>query len=202
MPRNRISYVDKQRLIDAHARHEDYVEVARLLGVARGTAYAIVRRHQQHGVVARPRGGAHNKRMDEEMVDTIVLIMEENSEYTIHQINMELRNRLPNKPHVCDNVIASCLNGRLITLKKIRDVPAQRNSPGVKAARTAMADWLLRNAQTEKIYIDESGFRLWLKRSMGRAPRGQPAFRLVNARQSSANLHNFCCVQRARSFAS
>ena len=35
--------MDKQRIIGAHARHENYVEVTRVLGVTRGTAYAIVR---------------------------------------------------------------------------------------------------------------------------------------------------------------
>lgn len=47
-----------------------------------------------------------------------------------------------------------------ITLKLLRDVPAQRNSPRVKTARRDMAEWLLANGQTEKIFIDESGFRL------------------------------------------
>ena len=76
--------------------------------------------------------------MDQEIADATVLIVEEHSEYTIHHINMELGSRLLDKPHVCDNVIANCLNGRLTTLKKICDLPAQRNSPNIKAARRAM----------------------------------------------------------------
>ena len=75
-PCDKISDVDKQRLIDAHARHEDYEEVAWLLGVVWGMVHAIVGRHQQHCVViAWSRGRVHNKRMDEEMADTIVLIV-------------------------------------------------------------------------------------------------------------------------------
>ena len=116
------------------------MEVARLLGVARGTAYAITRRHQQHGAVAWSRGGAHNKRMDEEVAGTILLIGEKNSECTIRKINIKFQNRLPNKQHACDNIIINCLNDRLIALKKICDQPAQRNYPGVKVTRTAMAD--------------------------------------------------------------
>ena len=47
-----------------------------------------------------------------------------------------------------------------------------------------MANWLLLHANIEKVYIDESGFHLWMRRSMGRSARGLPAFRLVSARQS------------------
>ena len=49
--------------------------------------------------------------MNKDMADTIVLIVEENSEYKIHQINTKLRNRLPNKPLAYDNVVDSYLNG-------------------------------------------------------------------------------------------
>ena len=38
MPRNRISLETKQRIIDTHNEGQDYLEVARVLGVARGTA--------------------------------------------------------------------------------------------------------------------------------------------------------------------
>ena len=136
------------------------------------------------------------RRMDSEMEDTLVSIVEEHSEFTLAQINSELRHRLPQKPNIYDNTIAAALNGRLITLKLLRDVPAQRNSPEVKSARKDMAGWLLSNATTEKVYIDESGFRLWIKRSMDRAPRGMPAYRVVNAaRVGAAYVRNFCCLQ-------
>ena len=47
MPRARISVADKQRLVDAHERGDDYVDLARQLGIQRGTAWAIVRRADQ-----------------------------------------------------------------------------------------------------------------------------------------------------------
>ena len=105
-------------------------------------------------VVAWSRSEACNKCMDGEMAGTIALIVEKNRGYTIHQINMGLWNRLPNKPHVCDNVIVSCWDGHLISLEKICDLPA----PGAKAARTAMAHWLLGNAQTVKFTLMKAVF--------------------------------------------
>ena len=99
------------------------------------------------------------------MIITIVTIVEKNSVFTLSQINNELRIRMPNKPRVCDNTISTVLSGQMITLKMSRDVPAQRNTPDTKRERHVMADWLLRTAAIEKIYIHESGFRLWSKRT-------------------------------------
>lgn len=176
MPYTKITDVDKQRIIDSYARHGNYAETARVLGIKRPTAYAIIRRYQNHGVLSKPRGGARNNKMDDEMIEATIAIVEENCEFTLQQINAQLRVRLPNKPRVCDNTIATALHARLITLKLTRDVPAQRNTEAVKDARKEMANWMLRNSAAEKVYIDESGFRLWLKRSMGRAAEGQRAF--------------------------
>ena len=58
MPYQRISVEDKQRIVDAHERGEDYVALARQLNTKRTTAYAIIRRTQANGGrVALPRGG-------------------------------------------------------------------------------------------------------------------------------------------------
>lgn len=184
MPNARISTRDKERIIASYERYEDYQEVARTLGVKPGTAYAIVRRYRMTGEVERRRGGTNNSKVDDEMIEAVVQIVQDHVEYTLTQINDELGVRLPNKPKVCDNSIANMLNGRLITLKMTRDVPTQRNSQPVKEARQAHATWLLRNAVTERVYLDESGFHLWTKRSYGRSTRGQRAARIVNARQS------------------
>ena len=111
-------------------------------------------------------------------------IVQESCEFTLQQINDDLRRQLPQKPRVCNNTVANILNCRLITLKLSRDIPQQRNTPEIKTARREVAEWMLRNGERELIFIDESGFRLWMKRSYGRAPRGQPAIRVVNARNS------------------
>ena len=44
MPRERISDETKRRIIKAHENQRDYMEVARVLGVKRGTAWSIVSR--------------------------------------------------------------------------------------------------------------------------------------------------------------
>lgn len=184
MSRRRISLEDKQRIITCYERHDDYFELADALSINRRSAYSIICRYIKDGQVSRNRGGAHNTIVDEEMKDTAVSIVEDHPEYTIDQINTELRLRLPQKRHVCNNTISNALHCRLITLKLTRDPPEERNSQIVKAARKGMAEWLLQHGDLEKVYVDESAFRLWIKRSYGRSSRGQRAVRVVNARGS------------------
>ena len=193
MPRNRISQETKQRIVDAHMNGDDYVEVARVLGVARGTAWSIVRRHQLHGVVERPRGGARNAKMNEEMTNACgVAIVEMHVDYTLSQINHELRMQLPHKPHVCISTISKTLHGQLIHLKKMETVAVDRNREDVKLARREFAEWLVQahGANEEIIYVDESGFNLWLARTRGRARVGQRAVRIVGSRKGP----NFTCI--------
>ena len=57
MPRA-VAEADERRILAAFESNEDYVEVARVLGVKRTTAWIIVRRLQTDGQVLRPRGGA------------------------------------------------------------------------------------------------------------------------------------------------
>lgn len=184
MSRHRISLEDKQRIIDCYERRDDYFELADALSINRRSAYSIIRRYLQDAQVSRNRGGAHNTIVDEEMKDAVVSIVEDHPEYTIDQINTELRLRFPQRRNVCNNTISNVLHCRLITLKLTRDPPEQRNSPIVKRARKDMAEWLLQHGDLEKVYVDESGFRLWIKRSYGRSLRGQRAVRVVNARGS------------------
>ena len=109
MVRNRVSAEVKQCIIDAHNNGDDYQETARLLGVKRGTAYSIVSRHIRLGVVQRPRGGGRRPKLDQEMKAAAVDIVEESPEFTLEQINAELRTRLPNKPRISIQTLSVCL---------------------------------------------------------------------------------------------
>ena len=73
------------------------------------------------------------------------------------------------------------LHGQLIGLKKMETVAANRNSEEVKLARREYAEWLVQahGHNEEIIFIDESGFNLWLARTRGRARVGQRAVRIV-----------------------
>ena len=120
----KISVLDKQRLVDAHNRGEDYVALARQLDIKRSTAYAIIRRAEENdGVVAFPRGGARpqRRRVSPALVEAAVNIVEEHPEFTLDQINSELRTVLPAHAHIGRSTLSNMLHGELIVMKKLED---------------------------------------------------------------------------------
>ena len=192
MPYMRISLDNKQRIIDSFERDEDYLEVARILGVSRAAAYGIVRRFQASGEVARPRGGRREEvvKMDEEMARCLVEIVQDFPAYTLVQINTELQHRLPDKPHVSRTTVANALDGQLIRVKKMEDAPIERNSPRTKVSRRNYANWMMNDGVNQQlIFVDESGFNLFTRRTRGRAVVGQRAVRQVaGSRGRSVNV--------------
>ncbi|XP_042221342.1 uncharacterized protein LOC121865851 [Homarus americanus] len=65
-----------------------------------------------------------------------------------------------------------------------RDPPAERNSPAVREARHAYATWMLATGlQQQLVYIDETGFNLWTKRTYGRARCGERVHRAVGGQR-------------------
>ena len=189
MPYNRISAQDKQRLVNAFTRNEDYQELASTLGIKRTTAWAIVKRATADGgQVERPRGGfrPENQKLTPYMRALCVGIVEEHADFTLDQINAELRLRAPDQRQVSISTIARALQGELIVTKKLEDAPAERNNEAVKDRRQDFAQWIMNAAvNTEMIFIDEAGINIWTKRSYGRAHRGERAVRVVAGRRGN-----------------
>ena len=96
-PRNRISFEHRERIVRAFEDEtEDYLLVADTLGVNRSSARSIVARYIREGRInERPRGGANNIRVDEEMRDCLDDIINKNCLLTLSRINHELRTRVP-----------------------------------------------------------------------------------------------------------
>lgn len=184
MPRNHISKDLKERLVEAYNRGEDYVELARQLGIKRTSAYTIIRRSQE----SPPRngwGGYRGRKLDEEMIQAAIIIIEDFPAYTLDQILAEIRQRLPDKPIVTRSTLSAALNGRLIFLKKLEECPQERNCDRTKNLRHDFAVWLMNDGvnRPEIVFIDESGINLYTVRTRGRARRGERAVRVVNGRR-------------------
>lgn len=185
MPRARIAAIDKERLLNAYERGDDYFALADSLGIKRRSAYAIVRRAEGlGGIVELPRGGRRHVKVDEDMRRELEIIVNENPAFTLAQINTALRQQLPQKPQISRTVLADTLEGTLLVMKKLEDCPAERNTLMTKHLRKEYAEWILQNGvRRELIFIDETGVNLYTKRTRGRAPVGQRAVRTINGRR-------------------
>ena len=130
-------------------------KLATTFGIKRGTTWSIIRRHQdvaQRGEPVFPaRGGARTVKVDNEIREAAARIVEEHPEFTLQQINNELRLRLPHKPLICLSSLRKALQCQLVTLKIMENVPVDRNRDDVvKMPRLMLADecnMMLQNEQ-------------------------------------------------------
>lgn len=174
----------------AFENEEDYMILADQLNIKRGSAKSIIYRAlKRDGTIAKTRGGAMYRKVDEEMKAEVVRIVEENPAITLREINEALRTRLPNKNQIGKTTISNILEGQLISVKLLHTSPAERNREDVKVARKEYANWLLLDGQRADhlVFIDESGFNIWTKRTFGRSQKGQRAIRKVGG-QRGRNL--------------
>jgi hypothetical protein len=79
--------------------------------------------------------------------------------------------------------ISRALDKQLITLKCLSrdaDIPAARNAPENRLRRREFTQWLTELPPDHHlVFIDETGFNLWTRRSQGRSRRGQRVRRVV-----------------------
>ena len=142
------------------------------------------------GQVTSPRGGVReqSQKINNVHVAATVKIVEEHPDYTLAQIKAELQLKIPNEPAISIVSLCNILKSQLIIVKKLEDIPCQRNLDVVKDRRSKFAEWFLHEGvNQELVFIDEAGFNLWLRRSKGRAPVGERAVRVVTG-QRGANL--------------
>ena len=178
-----ISDLDKKRLFDCAEDGGDYILLAQQLRINKNTAKTIVRRlKKRNGVISLPCGGAHNIKVDDEMKEAIVSYVEENCQTTLKEIKEKLEHQFPTKPKISTVTIMKVLDGALYSVKKISLHTHARNSEETKNARVEYVNWFLSNLDKYRsiIFLDESGFNLWTRRSNGRAPKGHPAVRIVS----------------------
>ena len=133
------------------------------------------------------RGGKRTEKVTAKTQRTVRDIVHEHPDFTLVAINRELRARLPGALHVSTSTISNIRQGQIVTMKKLEDAPAERNSDATKEQRFEYCQWLMGNIQRfDLIFVDEAGINLWLKRTRGRARRGERAVRVAQGH----NGHN------------
>ena len=186
MPRRnqRTSDDDRRRIVECFNDGGNFVALAATLRINRCTAYSIIRCYQRHGRTDSTHAGGRPRVIDNETLDLPVMLIEANLLITLKILNEEIRAVSPLKPRFDDATLSRALDGKLITLKQCRDCSAERNSPTTKDAHHAYCQWMLADGlQLEKVYVDENGFNLWIKRIYGRTRVGERVNRRVGGKR-------------------
>jgi transposase len=174
-------------IIESLERGEAPADISRWLKVKRRTVYSIRQRYESTGNRQRiPRGGRRWSRLGEALVLELVAMVEENPLLTLVEMRRKLTER-HSALEVSTTTISRALENQLITLKcltKDADVPEARNRPENIAHRRDFAQWLVGLPPAcQLIYLDETGYNIWTRRSQGRSRRGQRVRRVVHTQR-------------------
>ncbi|XP_036343375.1 uncharacterized protein LOC118752589, partial [Rhagoletis pomonella] len=164
--------VDRARIVEAANKGEDWSSLASSFGINYKTAYTWVRSGR---VESKRRGGGNEKRLSEDEVDTLIRWVEEDPTITLKNIAVKVQAEL--QKDISKSSVANYLDGRLYTIKNVHNMPANMNSAVNKNKRaefvTALSGYIQQGKQI--VYLDETNFNLFCRRTKGRARSGTRA---------------------------
>lgn len=172
----------RKRLVDKYQAGEDYMVLARELGIKKDTAYRIVKGNRQGESRRGKARGQQVGKLNDVMKTFICQCVDNQPTITLKEICQKLSD--DHDMRVSDSTVSRVLSGFLYTLKKVENVPEARNSIVNKQKRGNYAQWFRDHADETFIFYDESGFDLWQSRTRGRAKVGVPVRRTVNSQKT------------------
>ena len=90
-PYQRISLVDRQRIVDAYEQNRDWLSVAEALQIKRQSARNIIVKFRNTGRERTdPKGGAKNKKVDNKMLQRLIQFIEHKATITLNELKKKL----------------------------------------------------------------------------------------------------------------
>lgn len=163
----------------------DWQTITEALHVPYRTAYGWL---QNAGEPLRRRGGDRRSKLNPHQIATVIIWLEENCQLSIASIRDRIQVELGLV--VSQQTVSRCLDGAMLTYKKVHQLPFGVNFPANKQLRQVFVGNLLQAIAAHKhlLYVDETNYNLFCRRSFGRARRGQRAVvKMPNSK--GANLH-------------
>ena len=179
---NRVPQTDRQRLVEAG---EDYLHLTNQLGMNYSTARNIIRVWLRDGRVETRRQGAHTMLLS--LVPWMKLFEKPLFALaapftTLTSMKQQLLQRFSGIPislstvtrHLDDHDISTKIAGKDV------DIPFESNHPAIVERRRQCGQWLASlNINHRLIYVDESGYNVFTRHMIGRAPVGERVRREV-----------------------
>jgi transposase len=175
----------KQRILREAESGGDWINLAEANEVPYKTAYNWLTSGCQK---YKKRGGARSKKIMEQHINSVLMWLQEDCQLTL----MELCNRLEvqHDVTVSQQALSKHLDGRLFTTKKVHYMPHGINTEVNKQLRCEYVRDMMEYETLGKIpiFLDETNFNLFCRRSIGRSPRGKRAVvKMPNSK--GPNLH-------------
>lgn len=188
MPRKQYKKIparDRELVVQCANRGGDWVETASNLGINYKTAYNWV---QSGCSETKKRGSARPRALTDGHVETLLSWIEHDCDITLKQMQQRLQREL--NVTVSTSTIGNYLENQVYTLKKIHAEPINMNSNENKMKRKEYVEKLSKLIQDGKqvVWVDETNFNLFCRRTQGRAKRGKRAVQ-VQPTSQGPNVH-------------
>ena len=137
----------------------------------------------------RPRGWDTRSKLSNVQLEVVLTWLEQNPQLTLKDI----RNRIEHEMgvEVSQKTVSNRLDGRLITLKKVHYMPLGINTDANKLLRRDYVAQLMQLTAINKtiLYMDESNFNLFCRRTCGRSIRGERSVvKLPNSKGPNSHI--------------
>jgi transposase len=173
------------RIIKEGESGGDWVSIAEANGVPYKTAHHWLRTGY---VQINRRATSNGKKVSDEQVSRILIWLEEDPQMTLQEIRDRVEVEM--QVNVTPQTIGRYLDGQMFTTKLVHLLPEGVNNNSNKQLRRDYALAAMEYAADEKVFIfmDESNFNLFCRRSVGRSRRGfRAVVKLPNSK--GPNLH-------------
>lgn len=180
----------RNAVLDVAENGGNWQLIAETLHIPYRTAHGWLQRMEEP---PRPRGGDRRSKLNAQQVDTILTWLETNCQLTLEAIRdrLEVEFGVSVSPHT----VSRQLDARLMSVKKVHYCPLGMNSLVNRLLRQVFVGSTLMLMADGKyfVYVDETNYNLFCRRTIGRARRG---LRAVVKRPNSKgpNLHIVCGI--------
>lgn len=135
--RTKHTNADRRRIVEASTRNDDWVELAKAMGISYNTAHSWVRLGRTSPIVANRN---YSKKLTDEQVQLVLNQVEADSSITLKQLSQFVQREWAIA--ISQTTIANYLNGHLYTMKLMHKKCANINSDANVALRKVYADQL------------------------------------------------------------
>lgn len=179
------SLADRERIIRAANGGDCWLSLAETLGIPRATAEYWIKSGK---LVPSKRGGSKPKILIPEYLEHLITCLEEDSQLTLKQMSGILHREF--NVTASPTTISRGLDGMVYTVKKVHNMPANMNSQPNLIKRKAYVEKLQQYMEEGKhlVWMDETNFNLFCRRSYGRAKKGKRAVSVLPC-SKGPNIH-------------
>ncbi|KAJ3649388.1 hypothetical protein Zmor_021135 [Zophobas morio] len=184
---------DRERIVTCANRGHNWTALATTLGINYKTASHWV--HSGRPLMLQ-KGGIKPKVLTEQQIDNITEWVEEDSSITLKQLKDKVLQHF--RQIVSISTIGNYLEGRIFTVKGVHRQSVSINPPENKRKRAEYVENLNRYIQQGKqiVWMDETNFNLFCRRTRGRARVGNRAVQHLPAARGP-NVHLIGAISAA-----